>query len=205
MLIIDKRGNVAYDPSGRWLYLGDNINGETAGQFAKFLTETQARALDWSRPVIILINSNGGDSMASLLIHSMLANFLSPVFTVAFKRACSGAFIVFEAGKHRVMMPKAKLKFHRATLRVVKSGTFVIEELDYARERIKRINACLHCVIQSRSHQEARTIKNFFLAGKTLEADEAKKYNLVDMVIPWKEITALPTRAELSKLLGIKI
>ena len=202
---IDRKGNVICDAHGRWLYLFGYINQETAEQFARFLHGAQARTSDWSRPVTILINSYGGDSVASLLIYSMLVDFLSPVITVSFGQACSGAFIVFESGKRRIMVPGAKLKFHRAAWRAVKGGTLNIEELDYMREKIKCINARLHCVVQKRSRQKAEMIKDFFLKEKVFEAKDAIKYNLADKIIPWKDIPELPTRVELSKLLGEKI
>jgi len=198
---INRKGNVIYDPCGRWLYLFDNINKETAKQFAKFLTETQISAHDWSRPVTILIDSCGGDGVASLLIYRMLTNFLSPITTIAVKKACSGAFTIFEAGKQRIMLPEAKLKFHWAAWYTSKDDYLNIEDLDYVRKKILCLNNCFYQIFSLRSRQKMANIKKFFREELIFAPNEAKKYNLADKIIPRKKIPELPTVAYLNRVL----
>ncbi len=189
-----KRGNVVFNTKERWIMLFGRISKDTAMQFARFIVETQEVTDDWSKPISVFINSIGGDSMATNLIYYMLANLPSSVITIIVKKANSGAFIISQAGSRRMMKAGATLRFHWAVYHFNKDEVYDVEELDFLSDDAKRINEQLFRIVAEKSGLGRERIKEFFRQNRTLTADQAKEYNLIDEIYKKLEKGKLPRR-----------
>lgn len=179
-----KKGNVIFDIKNRWIKLFGRITQTTASEFVKFLVLTHASNPDWRNPItVFLIESNGGDAVASYFIYHLLANSPSPIITCVEKKAKSGAFIISQAGFKRLIYKNAVLAFHWATYTFFKDEVYDIEKMDSLREKLRRLNSNLYRIVSRRSGLTISKVKQFFREGKILTAEEAKHFNLTDVIV----------------------
>ncbi len=178
-----KKGNVIFNPKERWIKLSGTITQATASEFARFLVLTHALSSDWRKPIMVLIDSKGGDAVASQLIYYILANSPSPVTTCVEGKAFSGAFTIVQAGYKRLIYKNAILSFHWPVFDFLRDENCNIEELDLIREKIRRLNNHLYRIFRRRSGLPMAKVKQFFREDKVLTAKKAKKYNLVDDIV----------------------
>lgn len=175
-----KKGNVIFSVKDRWIKLFGPINQATVLWFAKFVHATNVANYG---PIRVFIDSPGGDTNATLVIHAMLWNSLAPVITVVDRKARSGAFIIFQAGRKRLMSRDSQLGFHWCEFDIKKRCTFDVNKLRAMVKNLSVTNECLYRIIEARTELPAETVRKFFAEGKILAAKEAKKYNLVDEII----------------------
>lgn len=183
MFFEPKKGNVIYNIKERWIKIFGTINQATAGEFAKFLILSHACNPDWRSPILVLIDSRGGDAVASWLIYHMIANSFSPVVTVAEKKVYSGALTIFQAGSRRLILKRAELMFHWAEFRFLKNEDCDIERVEQLKHKLDRVNDYLYRVYRRRSGLAASMIRKFFREGKVLTAKEAVRHNLADEIV----------------------
>jgi ATP-dependent protease ClpP protease subunit len=79
---------------------------------ARFADELGAIIADGPPMVAVQIASPGGNLMAGLAIHDLIATCPIPTVTAAFGLAGSAGALVFQAGVHRFMAPNARLMVH---------------------------------------------------------------------------------------------
>ncbi len=175
-----KKGNVIFSVEDRWLKLFGPIDQATVRWFAKFIHATN---LANYAPICIFIDSVGGDANATLVIHSMLYNSLAPAITVVGRKARSGAFIVFQAGRKRMMCRKSELAFHWSEFEMRKGYMLDLDKLRAMADNLSATNKRFYRIIKSRTGLPMETVKKFFAEGKVLTAMEAKKFNLADEIL----------------------
>lgn len=68
---------------------------------------------DWVRePIMLFINSNGGNVYDSFALADIIKTSKTPVYTVAIGWCMSGGLLIFMAGKKRFVGENATLMFH---------------------------------------------------------------------------------------------
>lgn len=68
---------------------------------------------DWVRePIMLFINSNGGNIYDSFALADIIKTSKTPVYTVAIGWCMSGGLLIFMAGKKRFIGENATLMFH---------------------------------------------------------------------------------------------
>lgn len=84
---------------------------------AKVIAGIQAQnKIDTKLPILLFINSPGGDVIAGNMILDAMMASRRPIITVDVGMAASMAAFVFEAGSKRVISPGAILMFHEASM-----------------------------------------------------------------------------------------
>lgn len=74
--------------------------------------EDADKSVEDRKPIILFINSYGGDlTLANSLVDIIEAS-ITPVYTVAISATMSAAFLIFLAGKKRFHMPHAEILCH---------------------------------------------------------------------------------------------
>lgn len=157
-----------------------NIFGEVTEEMAIQIAGKLAGACaaDGTDPILMVIDSPGGDIAAGNTIIDAMQLCAHPVDTLDIGEAQSMAAFIFEFGHHRTIRPRAFLMFHRASLGAEGSPEQVRSRLDFWD---KYIPAYEHYVADKAgiSFQEYRDLTSRIWY---LTADEAIKQHLADEI-----------------------
>jgi ATP-dependent Clp protease, protease subunit len=181
-------GERAYDIYSRLLkdrivFLGGPINDAVANTIiAQFLfLESQ----DPKKDINLYVNSPGGSVTATLAIYDVM-NYVKPdIATYCVGIAASGAAILLSAGQKgkRFALPNAEVMIHQ-----VMGGTEgQATEIEIEARHILRVREHLNHLLAQHTSQpikkiELDTERNFFM-----DAEEAKKYGIVDAILKGKK------------------
>jgi len=188
--VIEKSGygERAYDIYSRLLkdrivFLGGPINDQAANAIiAQFLfLELQNPKEDIS----FYINSPGGSVTATLAIYDTMQHVKPDVATICVGVAASGGAILLASGAKgkRYALPNSEIMIHQ----VLGAAEGQAIEIEITARHILKIKDKLNKILAKHTGQtydkiEKDTDRDFFM-----EADEAKKYGLIDEVIKAKK------------------
>ncbi len=191
-IVRPRKGNVVFNAEERWIILGGPITEETATWFSKFFIRTHTLNKDWRKPIIVFIDSKGGDAIASLQIHSMLRASILPTTTIVVKKAYSGALTISQGGSVRKTLPGAKMAIHETNYSPPKEQGHNFGDLFLMSDKCLRVNNFSCRVFSQRTKLGLKKISQFLYENETFTAEEAKKYNFVDEIIkPDKEMQTI--------------
>ena len=104
----------------RHLYIGD-ITSDVADaidsyiRFFNRLDEEEQIPIEERQPIKILVNSPGGEVMATMTIIDSIKNSKTPIWTVNTGTAYSGGFFIFICGHKRFAYPHSSFLFHEGS------------------------------------------------------------------------------------------
>ena len=132
------------------------------------------------------LNSPGGDVVASLAIYDTMQVLSCPVATYCVGQAASGAAVLLAGGSagKRFSLPHARVMLHQPYGGVngqISDIEIQAQEINRNREMLNKILA--HHTDQSITKIRKDTDRDFFL-----NAEEAKKYGLVDEILTKPDI-----------------
>lgn len=185
-MVIEKSqfGERAYDIYSRLLkdriiFLGGPINDDVANAIiAQFLFLEQQ---DPKKDIHFYINSPGGSVSSTLAMYDTMHHVKADVSTICVGLAASGAAVLLSAGAKgkRFALPNAEVMIHQ----VMGGAEGQASEIEISAKHILKIKDKLNKILakhtgQSESKIEKDTDRDYFM-----DADEAKKYGVIDMVI----------------------
>ena len=99
----------------RIVFIENSIDSTTAAEFCKSMMILCSDKSN--KPINVMINSNGGEINAGLLIYDIIQSCKVPVNTYCIGKAYSMAAIIFMAGTgERCMLPNSELMLHEPLL-----------------------------------------------------------------------------------------
>jgi ATP-dependent Clp protease protease subunit len=177
-------GERAYDIYSRLLkdriiFLGGVINDIVANTVIAQLLFLESQ--DPKKDIHLYINSPGGSVSATLAIYDAM-NYIKPhVATYCVGIAASGGAILLAAGQKgkRFTLPNSEIMIHQ----VMGGAEGQAAEIEIEARHILKIKDKLNQILAAHTNQpikkiEQDTDRNFFM-----NAEEAKKYGIVDMVL----------------------
>ncbi|MBI2048970.1 MAG: ATP-dependent Clp protease proteolytic subunit [Parcubacteria group bacterium] len=172
--------NVRANRAKRWLYVQGEITPATATNFEKQL---RALAKEGSAPIVVFLNSRGGDVYACLKMYHLIMNLRekqTPVYTAGVNIVQSGAFFILQAGTRRFAMETTTFMFHCAVRHYAESMNTarLMEEF----QDLAIIDA-MQLVIYTKRGRPIRKVKELFSRDETLTAEQARALHLVDAII----------------------
>lgn len=171
-----------FTPENRFVTLTKEIEANYALEVADKLY--QAATLD-NVPVVLLINSPGGDVNATLMLVDAIQSMPVPVIGLTMGSAGSGAFYSFQACHHRVMMKHSMLFWHHMVSTTVFDVIKTAEEAEKRSKDYKKVNDHVLSFLKKRLELTAEEWEKIF-GGKNdvlFNSTEALRYNLTDKVI----------------------
>ncbi len=177
-------GERAYDIYSRLLkdrivFLGGPITDALANTVIAQLLFLESQ--DTKKDINIYINSPGGSVTATLAIYDAMNHIKPDVSTYCVGMAASGAAVLLIAGAKgkRYALPNSEIMLHQ----VMGGAEGQAVDIDIHARRIIKVKEKLNHIIakhtgQSLSKIEKDTDRDFFM-----EAEEAKKYGIVDAVL----------------------
>src|SRR5580704_13580211 len=184
--VIESEGRYerAYDIYSRLLkeriiFLGTDVNEASANIIVAQLIFLQAE--DPKKDIYFYINSPGGSVYDALAIYDTMQFVSNDIQTVGIGIQASAAAFLLSSGSKgkRFVLPNASVMIHQPSSGT--RGKVTDQEIDL-RESL-RIKKLLETIMAKNTGQKAEKIHEDMERDKWLNADEAKKYGIVDAII----------------------
>ncbi|PIZ56251.1 MAG: ATP-dependent Clp endopeptidase, proteolytic subunit ClpP [Candidatus Tagabacteria bacterium CG_4_10_14_0_2_um_filter_40_13] len=180
-------GERAYDIYSRLLkerivFLGGSITDDVANTVIAQLLFLEFQ--DPKKDVSLYINSPGGSVTAALAIYDAMNHIRSDVATICVGLAASGGAVLLAAGQKgkRFALPNSEIMIHQ----VLGAAEGQATEIEIEARHILRVKDKINKILakhtgQSLAQIEKDTDRNFFM-----DAEEAKKYGVIDEILKTK-------------------
>lgn len=183
--VIEKEGQVerAYDIYSRLLkdriiFLGEPINDHVANIVIAQLLFLDAEN---NRDIKFYINSPGGSVSAGLAIYDTMQYIKSDVSTICVGLAASMASVLLAAGTKgkRMALPNSEIMIHQ----VMGGAEGQASDIKIMAEHILKTKEKMNRILAKHTGKKIETIEKDSDRDYFMEAEEAKKYGLIDKVI----------------------
>lgn len=163
----------------RVIYLDGEVTQDTAKRIGASIL--WLNALDNRSKITIYINSSGGSVSAGLDIYDIVRHSKAPVTGIVYRMANSMATIVLQACKTRQTLRHNVMQIHNI-MRNEEWHKFE-ENLEETLKDTKKNQQNIYEIMAERTGRTIEEIKKACREAKTMTADEAKEFGLIDEVI----------------------
>jgi len=184
--VIEKEGQVerAYDIYSRLLkdriiFLGEPIDDHTANIIiAQFLF---LDAEDKTKDIKFYINSPGGSVTAGMAIYDTMQYIKSDVSTICIGMAASMASFLLAAGApgKRLALPNSEIMIHQ----VMGGSEGQASDIKIRTEHILKTKEKMNRIFAEHTSQKMATIEKDTDRDNFMDAEQAKKYGIIDKII----------------------
>ncbi|PJA09944.1 ATP-dependent Clp endopeptidase, proteolytic subunit ClpP [Candidatus Falkowbacteria bacterium CG_4_10_14_0_2_um_filter_41_15] len=184
--VIEKEGQVerAYDIYSRLLkdriiFLGEPIDDHTANIIiAQFLF---LDAEDKTKDIKFYINSPGGSVTAGMAIYDTMQYIKSDVSTICIGMAASMASFLLAAGApgKRLALPNSEIMIHQ----VMGGSEGQASDIKIRTEHILKTKEKMNRIFAEHTGQKMATIEKDTDRDNFMDAEQAKKYGIIDKII----------------------
>lgn len=168
----------------RRLFITGEINAESAMDFFKQIMLLNQE--DDKSPILVFINSPGGEIDNGLLIYDAIVGSKAPVYTFCSGCAYSMGAVLFACGKKRFLLPHSKLMLHQPLLgsRIGGNASSIKSISDSLLETKTMMNKLLafHTGKTEEEMDEMTSYDHYF------SAEEAVEMGLADGIRSFKEM-----------------
>jgi ATP-dependent Clp protease protease subunit len=184
--VIEKEGQIerAYDIYSRLLkdriiFLGEAIDDHTANIVIAQLLFLDAE--EKNKDIKFYINSPGGSVTAGLAIYDTMQYIKSDVSTICIGMAASMASVLLAAGApgKRLALPNSEIMIHQ----VMGGAEGQATDIKIRAEHILKIKDKMNRILAEHTGQKVATIEKDSDRDNYMDAEEAKKYGLIDKII----------------------
>jgi len=176
-------GERAYDIYSRLLkdsiiFLGGPIDDHTANLIIAQLLFLQSE--DSKKEISLYINSPGGSVTATLAIIDTMQHIKNDISTVCVGVAASGAALVLSAGTKgkRMALPNSEVMIHQP----LGGAEGQASDIEISAKHILKTRTTLNKLLAKNTGQTLSRIEKDVDRDFFMDADEAKKYGIVDQV-----------------------
>jgi len=197
--------NIRYSIASRRIILDGEIHGvkEVGGTAAVFKQALQRIIRDDKKePVVFFINSEGGDMDAAFTIYDLLSQSATPIYTIAFGKAQSAAFVVTQGGLFRFAAYGTVFEFHQCE-RTYFGERMNADTLLEEWEELKEIDEQQQKIFCTRGYP-VKKISDLFVHDEALSVKGALRLKLIDKAIRPSSIKEMHQRV-LKHIARIKV
>jgi ATP-dependent Clp protease protease subunit len=184
--VIEKEGQIerAFDIYSRLLkdriiFLGEPIDDHTANiVIAQFLF---LDAADKAKDIKFYINSPGGSVTAGMAIYDTMQYIKSDVSTICLGMAASMASFLLAAGApgKRLALPNSEIMIHQ----VMGGAEGQASDIKIRAEHILKTKEKMNRIFAEHTGQKITTIEKDTDRDNFMDAEQAKKYGIIDKII----------------------
>jgi ATP-dependent Clp protease protease subunit len=178
------RGERAYDIYSRLLkeriiFLGTPVTDEIASLIIAQMLFLEAE--DPDKDITFYINSPGGGVTAGLAIYDTMQYVRCDIVTLCMGQAASMGALLLTAGAKgkRYALPNSRILIHQPMGGFQGQAT----DIDIHAQEILRMRTDLNRILASHTGQTARKIKKDTERDYFMNAEQAKKYGIIDKVL----------------------
>lgn len=172
----------------RTIVISEDVNSEMAGNITRMVTFMEAD--DPKAPILVTINSPGGEAYTGLGIYDTLRYTACPVYTLVNGLCASaGIVILLSAEKERrFSLPSSRFMIHQPSGGA--SGT--ASDIEIKAENMKALRQMYFDIIAERCGRAADEVTERAKRDFWLGAGEALEYGLVNKIISKRSELDLP-------------
>lgn len=181
-------GERAYDIYSRLLkdniiFLGGPIDDHIANLVIAQLLFLQSE--DPKKEIQLYVNSPGGSVTSTLAIIDTMQHVKNDISTVCVGIAASGAALILSAGTKgkRVALPNAEIMIHQP----LGGAEGQASDIEISARHILKTRAALNKLLSKNTGQSLARIEKDVDRDFFMDAEEAKKYGIIDQVMPNKK------------------
>jgi ATP-dependent Clp protease, protease subunit len=188
--VIDKTqyGERAYDIYSRLLkeniiFMGDVINNDTANSVIAQLLYLEQK--DPKKDISLYINSPGGSATSTLAIMDTMGHIKNNVSTVCVGLAASGGAILLAAGQKgkRFALENSEIMIHQP----LGGAEGQASDIEISAKQILKLKEKLNKIMAKHTGQKLSQLEKDVDRDYYMDADEAKKYGIIDEVLKGKK------------------
>jgi len=166
----------------RIIIINGEINEETSAEWVGRISLLELQGAKTKKPIIILINTFGGDPHCALSIADIIESCICPTMTVCIGLAISGGSIILAAGAKRYSTPHGNIMIHQQQMDMSpRNHTELVNETIASKVLYKQLEDYYMKVTK----QTRPKIKKLLQKDSYLTAFEALEIGLIDD-IGWK-------------------
>jgi ATP-dependent Clp protease protease subunit len=154
------------------------INEESCSEAIVKLAMLDLSGVEEQKPIVILINTQGGLTASAMGLANVIENSVCPVKTVCIGLASSAGSLILVAGKQRFSVPNAEIMIHQHWQEFQESITHA-ELMNYAKVSSESHGSIID-FYHKHSNLSKRKIRNLLLKDSYMTAETALKYGLID-------------------------
>ncbi len=180
-------GERAYDIYSRLLkeniiFLGGPIDDYVANLVIAQLLFLQSE--DPKKEIQLYINSGGGSVTAGMAIIDTMSHIKNPISTVCVGMAASMAAVILSCGDKgkRVALPNSEVMIHQPHGGVEGQAA----DIEISAKRIVKMRGVLNKILSKNTGQTLAKIEKDVDRDFFMDAEEAKKYGIIDSVVGGK-------------------
>jgi len=178
------RGERTYDLYSKLLkeniiFLGTPIDDGVANVVCAQLLHLESENPD--RDINIYINSPGGDLTGLFAIYDTMQYIKNDIATMCLGQAASAAAVLLAAGTpgKRLALPHARILLHQPYGQAMGQAT----DVELAAKEINRMRILLEEILAEHTGQSVETLHKDTDRDFVMDAEAAKKYGILDVVI----------------------
>ena len=163
----------------RTIVISEDVNSEMAGNITRLVTFMEAENPD--APILVTINSPGGEAYTGLGIYDTLRYTTCPVYTVV-NGLCASAGIVIALSaekERRFTLPSSRFMIHQPSGGA--SGT--ASDIEIKAENMKALRVMYFEIIAERCGHKAAEVADKAKRDFWLSSKEAEAYGLVSRIV----------------------
>ncbi len=156
------------------------LTGEVAGNMQSLITQLSRLNAESNKPIYLLINSPGGSVIAGNLFLSAMEASKAPIYTVCTSICASMAFIIHQYGKARLVVDRAILMSHPASLGL---GSGELDKFQSFLTTLQRYVDKNNAYIANRAGMDFKEFKARSAVEMWLDAEDAAASNFADGIV----------------------
>lgn len=149
-------------------------------QIIEYNIEDKGKSVEERKPIVILINSGGGNLETCFAVVGIIEQSKTPVITVNLSSAHSAAGLILLAGHKRYCMPRSQMLIHKGSASGI-SGNF--DEIADSMKSYKKIVDDMINLICDKSKIERKDITKNCKPDWFLSTDQMLSFGAVDKVL----------------------
>ena len=170
------------DYGDRVCYIDTTIDDDTfeiVQRIFEYNRQDKDKKAEERKPIIIFINSYGGDADITMSIVSAVLASVTPVITVNCGTAWSGGSLILLAGHKRYAMKYSTVMFHPGS--AVQGGTY--NQMEEGQKNYKRTVDMMANYIVERTEITKKKLSNNWTRDWYISDEEQERLKIVDKII----------------------
>lgn len=176
----------------RTIVISEDVNSTMAGEITRLVNFMEGE--DPDAPILVTINSPGGEAYTGLGIYDTLRFTRCPVYTVVNGLCASAGIVILLSAERerRFSLPSSRFMIHQPSGGA--SGT--ASDIEIKAENMKALRQMYFDIIAERCGKDAEAVAEKAKRDFWLSAKEAEDYGLVSKIIAKKtDLPFSPTRS----------
>lgn len=163
----------------RVIILNEEITANMSRDFGTAMVWLNAQS---EEEIKIIIDCNGGGANAGLDMYDMIKFSSAPVTGIVYSRASSMASVILQACKKRLALPHSRILIHYLRMNEIPFNEME-ENFEEAIKTARGQQDGINEIYQKATGKSLEEIKSAMKADKSMTAQEALEFGLIDEII----------------------